>query len=329
MATIKDIAQKVGVSSSTVSRVLNYDNDISVNEATKAAIFSTAEELHYKKKQFFPKIDHVALLYWPKTQEELEDVYYQALLQEIEKQAPKYNIQLTKYTRSDGIQNVSKDIQAFLVIGWMNHKEIETLKKITGNGIFIGTSPDESAFDAVRPNLDSIITQMVNYFISKGHQSIGFIGATDFNIDTEQPAMDVREWSFRESAKYYHLLNEEMIFIGSTFSVKEGYRLAVKAIEELGEKMPTAFCTASDAMAVGALQAFNEKGWKIPERVAFFSIDNVNIAQYVSPPLTTFHIDIPLMCETALQFLQERVLKGRTITKTTYINGKPVFRKSC
>ena len=120
-----------------------------------------------------------------------------------------------------------------------------------------------------------------------------------------------------------------MIFIGSTFSVKEGYRLAVKAIEELGEKMPTAFCVASDAMAVGALQAFNEKGWKIPERIAFFSIDNVNIAQYVSPPLTTFHIDIPLMCETALQFLQERVLKGRTITKTTYINGKPVFRKSC
>lgn len=220
-------------------------------------------------------------------------------------------------------------MQAFIVIGWMNHKEIEALKKITENGIFIGTSPDESTFDAVRPNLDSIITQMVDYFISKGHQSIGFIGATDFNIDTEQPAMDVREWSFRESAKYYHLLNEEMIFIGSTFSVKEGYRLAVKAIEGLGEKMPTAFCVASDAMAVGALQAFNEKGWKIPERVAFFSIDNVNIAQYVSPPLTTFHIDIPLMCETALQFLQERVLKGRTITKTTYINGKPVFRKSC
>ena len=115
---------------------------------------NVAEELHYKKKQFFPKIDHVALLYWPKTQEELEDVYYQALLQEIEKQAPKYNIQLTKYTRSDGIQNVSKDMQAFLVIGWMNHKEIEALKKITENGIFIGTSPDESAFDAVRPNLD-------------------------------------------------------------------------------------------------------------------------------------------------------------------------------
>ena len=156
-------------------------------------------------------------------------------------------------------------MQAFIVIGWMNHKEIEALKKITENGIFIGTSPDESTFDAVRPNLDSIITQMVDYFISKGHQSISFIGATDFNIDTEQPSMDVREWSFRESAKYYHLLNEEMIFIGSTFSVKEGYRLAVKAIEGLGEKMPTAFCVASDAMAVGVLQAFNEKGWKIPE----------------------------------------------------------------
>ena len=56
MATIKDIAQKVGVSSSTVSRVLNYDNDISVNEATKAAIFSTAEELHYKRSSSSRKL---------------------------------------------------------------------------------------------------------------------------------------------------------------------------------------------------------------------------------------------------------------------------------
>ena len=100
-------------------------------------------------------------------------------------------------------------------------------------------------------------------------------------------------------------------------------------LEELGEKFPTAVCVASDTLAVGLLQAFNEKGILIPKRIEFFSINDINVAQYVSPPLTTFHIDVPAMCESALDLLTERIIKKREITKTVYINGKPVFRRSC
>lgn len=49
MATIKEIAQKAQVSPATVSRVLNYDQKLSVNESTKRKIFQIAEELHYEK----------------------------------------------------------------------------------------------------------------------------------------------------------------------------------------------------------------------------------------------------------------------------------------
>lgn len=51
MATIKDIAEKVGVSISTVSRVLNYDPTLSVSDETKRKIFQTAEDLSYRKKR--------------------------------------------------------------------------------------------------------------------------------------------------------------------------------------------------------------------------------------------------------------------------------------
>lgn len=50
MATIKEIAEVVGVSSATVSRVLNYDDTISVNDETRKSIFRVADELGYKKK---------------------------------------------------------------------------------------------------------------------------------------------------------------------------------------------------------------------------------------------------------------------------------------
>lgn len=329
MATIKDIAEKVGVSNATVSRVLNYDDTISVSDETRQAIFRTANELNYKKRTVHPRIDNVALLYWPKNQEEFEDAYYKSIRQELEKQSTEYNIKLVRYNKADGIEAVDKDSNAFIGVGWFDMEEINHLKKITSHGIFIDTSPDESCFDSVRPNLDSIVTQIVDYFVEQGHENIGFIGGTDFDINTRKPAMDVREWSFRVSAQYYDRLNEKNIFITDKTSVNEGYRLGIKAIEELGENMPTAFCMASDTLAIGTLQAFNERGWDIPKSVAFFSIDNISVAQYVSPPLTTFHIDVPLMCDTALNLLRERMLKERDITKTVYINGRPIFRKSC
>ena len=54
MATIKEIAQKVGVTSAVVSRVLNYDKTISVSEETRNAIFQVAKELNYQKKKIYP-----------------------------------------------------------------------------------------------------------------------------------------------------------------------------------------------------------------------------------------------------------------------------------
>lgn len=56
MATIKDIAQEVKVSTATVSRVLNYDETISVNEETRKAIFEVAERLNYRKKSYIRKL---------------------------------------------------------------------------------------------------------------------------------------------------------------------------------------------------------------------------------------------------------------------------------
>jgi len=329
MATIKDIAQKVGVSSATVSRVLNYDESISVNDETREAIFEAAEQLNYRKKVVYPRIGDVVLLFWASDQEELEDIYYRAICEEMKRQAEKRNVKITTLAKSDGIEAVPKDAKAFIGIGWFSQKEINVLKEITDQGIFVETSPDESLYDSVRSNLDSIVTQIVDFFVAKEHTNIGFIGPSDHDINTFEKVMDVREWSFLESVKYYGLYDEKKIYISDALTVKEGYRIGMKMIEELGDELPTAICAASDTLAVGLLQAFNEKGIPIPKRTEVFSINDINVAQYVSPPLTTFHIDIPAMCESTLDLLQERLIKKRDITKTVYINGKPVFRKSC
>lgn len=327
MATIKEIAEIVGVSSAAVSRVLNYDEGISVSEETREAIFATAEKIGYKKKVIYPKIENVALLYFTDKEDELEDVFYRGVREEVIKQAKKMNIRLQIYDRRDGMSVIPRDLNAFIAVGWLTRKEINQLYKICPRGVFIGTSPDEKLFDAVRPNMDSFVTQMVDYFVEKGHKKIGFIGGSDRNIDTGKPSMDIREWSFRQSVAYYHCLEEEYILISEKFTVDEGYRMGKELLKK--SSLPTALCIASDTLAVGVLQALNEKGIQVPEQMALFSINDVNIAKYLSPPLTTIHIDIPCICETALDLLRNRVLYGGKVTKLIFVNGIPIFRKSC
>lgn len=327
MATIKEIANMVGVSSAAVSRVLNYDEGISVSRETRDAIFAAADKVGYKKKVIYPRIDHVALLYWIEPGEELQDIYYRAYREELLRQAEIMNIRLRVITKADGIEAIPEDLNAFLAIGWFHRRELDRIREKCGIGVFLDSSPDEKLFDSVRPNLDSFVTQIVDYFVERGHEKLGFIGGSDRNTDSGEPSMDIREWSFRQSARYYNRLEEKYIFVSPDYTVAEGYRMASEMIRR-GD-IPSAVCVASDTLAVGVLQALNEANIQIPEQVSVFSINDISIAQYVSPPLTTFHVNVPILCEAALELLRGRVFSRSPITRAIFINGVPTMRKSC
>jgi LacI family transcriptional regulator len=329
VATIKEIASQTGLSPATVSRVLNYDDTISVSDSARVLIFDTAEKLGYQKKRVHPPIGNIALLYWNDGTEELEYAYYKSLRAELERQARERKISLTRIDKSQGVSAMPEPCNGFIAIGWFSKSELDVLKGRTKNGVFVDYSPDESAYDSVKPNLDSIVKQMVDFFYQKGHKNIGYIGQCDFDMATGKPSLDVREWSFRNTAAYYGILREENILIAEALTVERGYRIGLEAIERFGENLPSAFCVGSDTLAVGVIQALHEKKLEIPERVALLSINNSSVAGYLSPPLSTFHIDVPEMCRTAIQLLTERVFENREITKTVYINGRLIERKSC
>ena len=87
MATIKDIAEKAGVSIATVSRVLNYDETLNVQDETRKRIFEVAEQLDYQvkdKKKRKRKLK-IGVLYSYSLEEELEDTYYLSVRVAIEK----------------------------------------------------------------------------------------------------------------------------------------------------------------------------------------------------------------------------------------------------
>ncbi|MBD8068636.1 LacI family DNA-binding transcriptional regulator [Bacillus sp. PS06] len=328
MATIKDIAEKAGYSISTVSRVLNNDQSLSVPDETREKIYEVAEKLNYRKKTVRLLVKNIAFLYWLSDIEELEDVYFKTMRIEIEKLARLYNIELITYKISNGIHQIPDNIEGFIAVGTFSDEELAHLRGITSNGVFIDSSPDPNHYDSVRPDLTQITRKTVDFLTEKGHEEIGLIGGTFHNPNTEEDEMDLRELVFRSYMEEKGLLKEAYIFSHRGFSVENGYYLMKKAIKELGGQLPTAFFVAADPIAVGCLQALNEEGIAIPNRVSIISINNISVTKYVSPPLTTFHIDIRELCKNAIELLLEQVVEKRKLIKTLYLGSELVIRKS-
>lgn len=328
MATIKDIAKEVGCSISTVSRVLNNDPTLSVGDETRSRIFEVAEEIGYRKKTLKTLVKNIAFLYWLTDNEELEDVYFQTMRVEIEKKARENNIELTTYKLEGGIEKIPLDIDGFIAVGSFMNRELEYLRELTPHGVFIDSTPDPAHYDSVRPDLAQITRQAVEVLVEQGHEKIGFIGGTYHNLDTDAEEMDGREQAFRQTMEERDLLREDFIFCRRGFSVDNGYYLMNQAVEQLGEELPTAFYVAADPIAVGCLQVLNEQQIEIPKRVSLISVNDTSISKYVSPPLTTFHIDLEEICQNAIQLLLERVLQKRNIVKTVYIGAELITRKS-
>lgn len=328
MITIKEIAQQAGFSPSTVSRLLSNDPSLSVSPETKQKILNTALSLGYERKYIKTIIEKIALLFWITEIEELEDIYFKDMRLKIEKYANENNMELVTIKKESGISKIPKDINGFIAIGSFSEKEISKLLKITKNGVFIDSNPAPDYYDSVQPNTPLITKKAIDYFIKNGHSNIGFIGGTFHNPNTDLEEKDIREISFRYYMQKLGYLNEDNIFIEPNFSVDSGYKSAKKAIENLKDKLPTAFFVASDPIAIGVLQALNEYNIPVPSRVSVISINNIDVSKYVSPPLSTFNIDINELCKTAINLLSERIIEDRKLQKTIYLNCELVVRKS-
>ncbi|WP_462413095.1 LacI family DNA-binding transcriptional regulator [Neobacillus sp. Marseille-QA0830] len=327
MATIKDIAQKAGVSIATVSRVLNYDTSLSVSDETKKRIFEAAEELSYKKKSVKKQeTGKMALVHWYSEKEELEDLYYMSIRLGVENRCQDQGIQVIRCPQDHLGDLKQEDIQGLVAIGKFSSKQVEELQSISQNVVFVDSCPDEEQFDSVVVNFEKATVKVLDYLLEKGHKKLGFIGGREVFKDQTSMIEDARETTFKRYLAERELLNPEFVYQG-TFSVADGYDLMKQAIAEHGDNLPTAFFAANDSIAVGALRALLEAGISVPDRVNIVGVNDVSISKYVFPSLSTVKVYTELMGETAVDLLLERV-DGRKTAKTVHIATKLVIRNS-
>ncbi|EKN66740.1 transcriptional regulator, LacI family [Neobacillus bataviensis LMG 21833] len=327
MATIKDIAQLAGVSIATVSRVLNYDTTLSVGDETKKRIFEAAEELSYKKKPVRKQESgKIALLQWYTEKEELEDLYYMSIRLGVENRCRQLGFQLDKYFQDNYEELKSDEIQGLVAIGKFSKRQVKELHSITNHIVFVDSAPDDERFDSIVIDFEKATEKVLEHFVEKGHEKIGYIGGRECFKDKTSIIEDRREQAFKRYLGEKGLLDEAFMYSG-TFSADDGHTLMQKAIQQHGENLPSAFFAGNDSIAVGALRALLEEGIAVPQRVNIIGVNDISISKYVYPSLSTVKVYTELMGETAVDTLMERV-DGRKTAKKIFIATKLVIRNS-
>lgn len=334
MATIKDIAEKAGVSPATVSRVLNYDTTLSVSDETRKKIFEIAEELEYKtvrerkKERESGKRIRIGLINWYSEKEELGDPYYLSIRLGAERECFSKNIDIVKIFKQDDRYGTSQlgDLDGIIAIGKFDRDDIEDFLSYSKNIVFVDSSPDEKKFDSVVIDFRKAVLEVLECLTKLGHKEIGYIGGREYIGKNKKLVKDEREETYYSFMKEKGIFNPNHVYIGK-FTAEDGYKLMKEVIQK-GET-PTAFFIANDTMATGAIRALYEAKLKVPDDISIIGFNDNATSKYLVPPLSTVKVYTEFMGATAVNLLLERINENREISKKVVIPSELIIRESC
>lgn len=330
MATLKEIADKLNVSITTVSRVLNLDTSLSVGDDIRKKIIETAADMNYKTPRNRMRLKsskklNIAIIHWYSSNEETDDPYYMQIRRGIEQLALKSNINTVLIYKSND-EYFFEDLEGMngiICIGKFTKEQIALFESVSKNICFVDSSPNEDLFDSIVIDFKTAVCDILNFILERDYKKIGYIGGIEY-IGKNVRLGEKRELVFRDFLQNRDMLFSEHIHVGS-FSSESGYQLMKKALQS-GNRAEVYFC-ASDTIAIGALKAIHEFGLKIPEDIGITGFDDNPMSRYTYPTLSTVHVYTEFMGEQALGSIIERI-EGRSIPIKKIVPTKVVIRKS-
>ncbi|KJZ83766.1 MULTISPECIES: LacI family DNA-binding transcriptional regulator [unclassified Clostridium] len=330
MATIKDIASIAGVSISTVSRVLNFDESLNVSDSTRQKILKIADELEYtsssKKKKSKKNNKNIGILCWCNYEEELADPYYLSIRLVVERICSERCINLVKLDENIDLKLV-KELSGILVIGNYYTDMVEKMSNDNDNIVYVDYSPDESKYDSVVIDKKKATFDLLNYIYEIGHRRIGLIGGKDLNENYENMMIDERDIEYQYFMKCKGIYNPKYIYTASRFNFKSGYEITKEMLKE--KERPTAVFVENDTMAIGAYKAIAEEGLTIPDDISIVGFNDQPSAKYMVPSLTTVKLSTEYLASAAIDLVLENIDGSRPYKKKVVIPTKLKIRKSC
>lgn len=328
LATIKDIANKAGVSSATVSRILNQDQTLNVPIETKQLVLKTAQELNYQKKIKKNKnIITIGIIEWYSLQQEIDDPYYLSIRNGVEEYCLKNNIGIVRVFKDDinFIQSL-ENVNGLVCIGKFSMEHIKQFEAINRNIIFVDMFMNPIHHCHIVLDFKNALKDVIEYLKKLEHHHIGFLGGKEY-LDETVEYEDTRKKYFIKFCEENHVDYSSWIKEGS-YTIESGYNMMNEMIND--GQLPEAIFCASDPIAIGALKALHEHHIKVPEDISVIGFDNIDHANYTNPPLTTVFAPTFDMGSMAAQYLYEAI-KATHLTSPIRVQ-LPCFlieRESC
>ncbi|MFB5190626.1 LacI family DNA-binding transcriptional regulator [Alicyclobacillus fastidiosus] len=328
MATLKDIAREANTSESTVSRVLSGDHTFSVANETRSRILKIADRLNYRvnrrregsQSNLAKSIGVVQ--FWDKQVCDHWDQFFLSIRSGVERELTNLGLGaqgIRMYYRNDSLMDIHQ-LDGVIVIGEDTGFGPDIYAG-TDNVVFIDCESAIDQYDSVVIDYTRATREALTYLFALGHRDIGFIGGKQLVARSNE-----RLNAFEHFMQERELLRPANVRVSDSWMVNDGYEAMKQVIQS--EAMPTAFFIASDLLAIGAMRALSEAGISVPEDVSIVGFNDIEMAQFISPPLTTIKVDTETMGRLAAKLLRDR-FNGRDVAVTLTVSTQLVIRGTC
>ncbi|HCU11208.1 MAG TPA: LacI family transcriptional regulator [Gemmatimonadetes bacterium] len=327
MVTIKDVAREAKMSVATVSRVLNGSGPVS--EETRRLIREVAGRMRYvphsgARSLITSKTQTLGVL--------LPDLYgefFSEVIRGMDDTAQRNGFHLLisrAYADRHGIETAIRAMRgrADGVVVMSPDLDAESLLNLPS------TIPVVLLCSVSRGNeIDSLTIQncrgareMVAHLISVGHKRIAIIKGSPRNYDAAE-----RLRGYRMSLREAGITLDPLLEREGDFTEAGGYSAALKLIAL--RNRPTAIFAANDSMAIGVLSALRESGIAVPEEMAVAGFDDIPLARYMDPPLSSVRVPIWELGARAVDLLLHGIThKNDHPRRRERVSTKLVIRRS-
>jgi DNA-binding LacI/PurR family transcriptional regulator len=326
--TLGEIAKKLNVSRSTVSRVLNGRGEDFISEQTRQRVLDAIRDMGYR-----PNLTARALAtgrtntiaVWSSA---LYGSYYGQLLNALEDELTSHDYRLLVRRSRDPHQDLMTVLQTVDLDGVI---VIDAFPAVRGSlalptefgapCVFMGVySPDFA--DCVRVDLTAGIEKAISLMLQAGRKRIAYL--VNEEISWMLTDEDVR---YRVYTKMTWSVGRapEIIRFPTADCLSAGPSLA-DYIDRHG--CPDGLLCQNDLTAMSAYSALRDHGLRIPEDIAVVGCDGTAEAQYMTPPLSTIAQPVHEMCRLAWQYLKRRIADPTLPVQQTTLSAELVLRKS-
>jgi DNA-binding LacI/PurR family transcriptional regulator len=309
MVSARKIAKEAGVSIGTVSRVLN--NKAGVSEDTRRRVMEIAQGLNYVLPRRLPltmtATTHIGLLVKPVSESSiLANPFYADVYHGVEQACSEYGIQLAfnvlevtdDHLRKPPTLLSDERIGGLIVIGALPRAVVEAVARASATPIVLvdNWAPD-TPWDCVMIDNLGGMAAVVEHLIEQGHRQIIFVSGPD------HPSIVERRTAYEEVMRTHQLAAQ--IIETPDLSIRDGEVAADMLLEDHTEA--TAVVCSNDAQAIGVIRRLTQEGICIPRQMAVSGFDDVQMASFIQPTLTTAHVDRVAFGRLAFELLLGRI----------------------